>query len=57
VLVIAHRYSAIQDAERVIVLDQGEIAADGTHMELAGRHEIYDLLFRDQRQGIGSMTT
>jgi ABC-type multidrug transport system fused ATPase/permease subunit len=39
------------------VLDQGEIAADGTHMELAGRHEIYDLLFRDQRQGIGSMTT
>ncbi len=57
VLVIAHRYSAIQDAEQVIVLDQGEIVATGTHLELAGRHEVYDTLFKEQRQGIGSAVT
>ncbi|MEK4664188.1 ABC transporter ATP-binding protein [Priestia sp. FSL H7-0729] len=54
VLVIAHRYSAIQDAEQVIVLDQGEIVATGTHLELAGQHEVYDTLFKEQRQGVGS---
>lgn len=57
VLVIAHRYSAIQDAKQVIVLDQGEIVATGTHLELAGRHEVYDTLFKEQRQGIGSAVT
>lgn len=57
VLVIAHRYSAIQDAEQVIVLDQGEIVATGTHLELAGRHEVYDTLFKEQRQGVGSTVT
>ncbi|MGN7415813.1 ABC transporter ATP-binding protein [Paenibacillus sp. SAF-068] len=57
VLVIAHRYSAIQDAEQVIVLDQGEIVATGTHLELAGQHEVYDTLFKEQRQGVGSTVT
>ncbi len=40
-LVIAHRPATIALAERVILIDGGRVAADGTHAELLATHERY----------------
>ena len=52
VLIIAHRLSAVRDAHRIVVLDQGQVAELGTHAELLRREDgIYSHLFRLQSQG------
>lgn len=48
VITIAHRLSSILDANRVAVMDEGEIVAYGSHNDLKGKNEIYDLLFAKQ---------
>jgi len=47
-LVIAHRLSTILRADRTLVLDQGEIAAQGTHHHLLQTSELYGRLYRRQ---------
>jgi subfamily B ATP-binding cassette protein MsbA len=41
VLVIAHRLSTVQHADRIVVLEHGRVAASGTHAELLGRDGLY----------------
>lgn len=41
VFVIAQRISAIRDADKIIVLDEGQISAIGTHAELLQSNEMY----------------
>ncbi len=36
VIIIAHRLSAVRDAQRILVLDRGELVESGTHAELVG---------------------
>jgi subfamily B ATP-binding cassette protein MsbA len=43
-LVIAHRLSTVEGADRIIVLDQGQIAESGTHQELLARGGLYAAL-------------
>jgi subfamily B ATP-binding cassette protein MsbA len=43
-VVIAHRLSTIQNADEIIVLDNGEIAERGTHGELIGQKGVYKKL-------------
>ncbi len=47
-LVIAHRLSTVKDADRIVVLDKGQIVDSGRHSELVGRDGIYRTLVEHQ---------
>lgn len=47
-LIIAHRLSTVQRADRLVVLDRGRIAEEGTHAELLRRGGVYARLFQMQ---------
>ncbi len=47
-IVIAHRLSTVQNADEIIVLEQGEIRERGTHSELISQHGIYKKLVEMQ---------
>ena len=50
-IVIAHRLSTIAKLDRIIVLDNGQIAEDGTHRQLLAQGGIYAKLWRHQSGG------
>lgn len=50
-IVIAHRLSTIQKMDRIIVLDQGRIAEEGSHKELLVRNGTYAKLWQHQSGG------
>ena len=47
-LIIAQRISSVQDADRIIVLNNGEVNGIGTHDELMENNEIYREVFESQ---------
>lgn len=49
-IIIAHRLSTIEHADRVLVLQNGELAESGTHQELMQQEGIYAQLYRVQFQ-------
>ncbi len=51
VIIIAHRFSTIQNVDRIVVLDQGIVADAGSPHELAQREGVYSELLRYQIEG------
>ena len=52
-LIIAQRISSVQDADRIIVLDNGELNGFGTHEELLQTNAIYRDVYESQTGGGG----
>ncbi|MDD4310411.1 MAG: ABC transporter ATP-binding protein, partial [Candidatus Cloacimonetes bacterium] len=48
-LIISHRISSIQHADKIIVLKDGNIAERGNHLEIIARGELYNDLYEKQR--------
>lgn len=56
VFIIAHRFSTIQHADRILVFDAGEIIATGTHQELYPSNELYRSLYDKQAKTVLNQT-
>ena len=52
-IIIAQRISSVQDADRILVLDNGQINGLGTHEELLRTNAIYQEVYNSQTQGGG----
>jgi len=51
-LIIAQRVSSIADADLILVIDRGHVAAQGTHEELMKTCEIYRDVYQSQQEGV-----
>lgn len=52
VFIIAQRISSVQDADKIIVVDDGEIKGMGNHSELLETNEIYQEIYETQQKGV-----
>jgi len=50
-IIIAQRVSSVQDADKIIVMDDGRVSAVGTHEELLKTSEIYREVYESQQKG------
>ncbi|MDD2523873.1 MAG: ABC transporter ATP-binding protein [Endomicrobiia bacterium] len=48
VVLIAHRLATVKNADKIIVIDKGNIAEEGTHQELLAKNNIYAKLYNMQ---------
>lgn len=51
VIIIAQRISSVEDADRIIVMNDGKIDAVGTHEELIATNHIYQDVYNSQKKG------
>jgi ATP-binding cassette subfamily B protein len=52
VLMIAHRLSTVRNADQILVLDQGEIAEQGSHHDLIAQKGIYQKMWDSYQSGV-----
>ena len=52
VFIIAQRISSVQDADKIIVLDDGKVFGIGSHEELLATNEIYKEIVSSQQEGV-----
>lgn len=52
-IIIAQRIASVEDADKIIVLDEGRINGMGTHEELMASNEIYREIYESQVKGSG----
>jgi len=50
-LIIAQRVSSVQDADMIIILDNGQVSAVGTHEQLLEKSSIYQEVYHSQQKG------
>nr|HML47820.1 ATP-binding cassette domain-containing protein [Clostridia bacterium] len=56
VLFISHRLSSVQACDRILVLDQGRLAEQGTHGTLVAQNGLYARMFRRQAEAYSGGT-
>lgn len=54
VLIIAQRISSVQDADQIIVMDEGKVNGVGDHASLLATNQIYQEVYYSQQQGLAS---
>lgn len=47
-IIIAHRLSTVRSANKIVVLNNGEVVEEGTHKQLLAKDGLYSLLYRSQ---------
>lgn len=52
VLMIAHRLTTVQDADSIVVVDNGKIVEQGTHKELLSREKQYHRMWNEYQQSV-----
>lgn len=52
VLMIAHRLTSVQDVDQILVIDQGQIAEQGTHEELLNQKGLYEKMWNEYQRSI-----
>lgn len=50
-IIIAQRISSVQDCDKIIIIDEGQIDDIGNHEELLSRNEIYQDIYESQQKG------
>lgn len=50
-MIISHRFSTVRMADRILVLNEGQVVEEGTHAELVARKGLYSELFLLQAEG------
>lgn len=50
-IIIAQRIASVEDADKILIMDNGEISAMGTHQELLSTNKIYQELYYSQVKG------
>lgn len=52
VIIIAQRISSVKDADKILVVDDGEIKGIGTHNELLENNDVYQEIYKTQQKGV-----
>ena len=50
-IIVAQRVASVEDADRILIMDGGSIAAIGTHAELLASSPIYQEVYESQNRG------
>ena len=50
-LIIAQRIASVQDADRILMLENGQVLAFGTHEELLATNAVYQEIYENQTRG------